>query len=328
MADYIKMIYSVFEQIEQDPTGQTMRLKHVTYADKQMVAFFLVMMYRRITAFKAQWRWLCAHPVEREALGLTRIPDRSTLSRRYKRLYPVLQALVVYVGQTLSDLDERLEGKTVYEDKSLFKASGPVWHERDRQMNRVPERLRHLDRDATWSKSSYHGWVYGYGLHLTCNQYGFPKAVQVETASVSEQTVLAAKTPLLLDTLQPEQVVADNGYVAVKRIREWAKQGVLLLTPALKWKNGRFAAAYQRLIRQPPFAALLKNRRTAIKPFFDLCAQTLNLRNNHKQLPLQRLASVRTYLALAIFALQIAMLVNSLFALPLRAISPIRCAFS
>ena len=76
----------------------------------------------------------------------------------------------------------------------MFKAQGPVWHQSDRRQGRVPESLRHLDMDASWRKSGYHGWVYGYGLHLTCNLAGFSKLVQVETGSVAEATVLEAKT--------------------------------------------------------------------------------------------------------------------------------------
>lgn len=208
------------------------------------------MVYRRITGFKTQWAWLKAHPVEREGLGFSQVPDRSTLSRRYKRLYPVVQALVVFVGLDMVTLDERLSGRTVYADKSLFKACGPVWHERDRAVNHVPDKLRHLDCEASWSKSGYHGWVYGYGLHLPCNRLGFPKAVQVETGAVSEQAVLTAKTGLLLDTLQPDILVADNGYVQACRIRHFAKLGLMLITPATKWPNGRFARAYHRLIHQ------------------------------------------------------------------------------
>jgi hypothetical protein len=34
-------------------------------------------------------------------------------------------------------------------------------------------------------------------------------------------------------------------------IRNWAKQGVILLTPAVKWVNGRFAQAYHRIIKKP-----------------------------------------------------------------------------
>lgn len=74
---------------------------------------------------------------------------------------------------------------------------------------RIPEKLRNLDTDAIWGHSAYHGWVYGYNLHLTCNRAGFPKLIQTETASVDESQVLAQKTPLLF-SLQPEAVVGDN----------------------------------------------------------------------------------------------------------------------
>jgi hypothetical protein len=57
--------------------------------------------------------------------------------------------------------------------------------------------LRNLDRDATWSKSGYHGWVYGYSLHLSCNRAGFPKLAQVETASVDESAVFEQKKEAL-----------------------------------------------------------------------------------------------------------------------------------
>ena len=70
-------------------------------------------------------------------------------------------------------------------------------HPQYRKANRVPERLRRLDTDASWSKSAYHGWVYGYGVHLTCSLAGFPKLVQVETGSVSESQVIDEKEAIL-----------------------------------------------------------------------------------------------------------------------------------
>lgn len=103
------------------------------------------------------------------------------------------------------------------EDKSLFKARGPVWHQSDRQENRVPEQLRKLERDATWGKSGYQGWVYGYGLHMTCNEAAFPALVQVETAAVSESEVLAHKEKTILTQLQPETLAADNSYTQATR---------------------------------------------------------------------------------------------------------------
>ena len=255
------------------------------------------------------------------------MPDRSTLSRRYKRLYGVLQAFIAFTGQYAEAVDEAFDSQHLYEDKSLFKAQGPVWHESDRLTGRIPDKLRHLDRQATWSKSAYHGWVYGYGLHLTCNRLGFPKLAQVETAAVSEKQVVQAKAEQLLNSLALETLTADNAYAQVKRIRDWAKSGVLLLSPALKWHSGKYAHAYHALLRLPHYAALLRRRRTAIEPFFDLCSYTLGTFNNHKQLPLQLLPNVRTCLALAVFSLQIAMLANSIWYLPLRTISIIRAAF-
>src|SRR5213593_2598730 len=160
-----------------------------------------------------------------------------------------------------------------YNQKSLFKAQGPVWHQSDRQAGRIPEGLRHLDTDATWSKSSYHGWVHGYGLHFTCNQAGFPMLTQVETASVSESEALDQQATQIVQDLAPDSMTADNSYANATRIRQWAAQGVVLLTPAVKWVKGRYAAAYHRFIQQPENAALLAMRRTAIEPMFDLIAK-------------------------------------------------------
>jgi hypothetical protein len=256
------------------------------------------------------------------------VPDRTTLSRRYKALYPRLQAFVLFVGQDAETLDERFESHDLYEDKSLFKAQGPVWHQSDRQIGRIPEKLRHLDTDASWSKSAYHGWVYGYGMHLTNNGAGFPKLVQVETAAYSEAQAVQHKESMILQVLHPDTFSGDNGYTAARRIRQWAAQGVVLLTPAIKWVNGRYAQAYHTFIQRPDNALLLRARRTAIEPVFDLIAKLIRADDNHKQLPIQRLVNVRTCLALATLSLQIAMILNSIWALPLRSISYFQGAFT
>jgi len=256
------------------------------------------------------------------------VPDRTTLARRYKALYPILQAFVLFVGQDAEMLDEPFEGHDRYEDKSLFKVKGPGWHQSDRQAGRIPEKLRHLDTDASWSKSAYHGWVYGYGVHLTCNRVGLPKLVQVETAAYSEAQAVQDKEPLILPVLHPDTLSGDNGYTAARRIRQWAARGVALLTPAAKWVKGRYAQAYHRFLQQPHNAALLRARRTAVEPVFDLIAKLIGADDNHKQLPVQRLENGRACLALATLSLQIAMIVNSIGALPLRSISYFQGAFT
>lgn len=326
MDDYVNLLCILFERFVQEQPAQENVM--FTYSNQMMIVLFMVFQHRRICKFKAQRRWLEEHPELGKRLGWTRIPHRVTLSRRYKELYPVLQAFVQFIGQYVSGVDARFRQRHLVSDKSLFKALGPVWHEADRQAQRIPPKLRHLDTDATWCKSGYHGWVYGYGLHLTCNAAAFPALVQVETAAVAEATVIEQQEPTLLQTLKPETLAADNSYAKACRIRRWAKQGVVLLSPASKWRKGRFAQAYQRYRQQPANARRLRQRRTTIEPLFDLLAKGLGTTARQKQLPVQFLPNVRTCLALTTLSMQLAMLANSIWGLPLRNISTIATAFA
>ena len=166
--------------------------------------------------------------------------------------------------------------KHLNEDQSLFKAEGSVWHQSDRLQGRIPEKLRHLDTHATWKKNAYHGWVYGYGLHLTTTQAGFPVLMEVETAAFSEKEAIERKEGHIFNRLKPDTLCGDDAYTKAMRIRRWAKQGVILVTPALRWRKGKYAQAYRQFIKtQADIVSILKKRKTAIEPIFDLIAQLL-----------------------------------------------------
>jgi hypothetical protein len=302
--------------------------KLYTYSHPMLIVFFVLMQSRRIFRFKAQRRWLEEHPDMVKQLGWSTIPHRITLARRYRELYTILQAFIQFIGADAQNLDRRLRQHHLVEDKSLFKAQGPVWHQSDREAQRIPAKLRNVDTEASWSKSGYHGWVYGYGLHLTCNHHAFPALVQVETASVAETTVMVQKAAIVLDSLRPTTLSADNSYAQASRIRQWAQQGVVVLTPAAKWTTGRYAQAYHAYLKQSANVLRLRKRRTTIEPLFDLVAKVLGTTAKQKQLPIQHLADVRTCLALATFSVQIAMIVNSIWGLPLRNISTLSAALT
>ncbi|RMF65996.1 MAG: hypothetical protein D6740_13525 [Alphaproteobacteria bacterium] len=328
LTDYVSLIITLFELFKQNRSEHEAKLGcPFTYTEEMFIIFFMLMQFRQIHTFKAQWRWLTKHPDILEMLGWTTVPHRTTISRRYKALYDVVQEFVLFIGQYAPDLDEQFSQAHLVEDKSLFKALGPVWHQSDRKEGRIPKKLRKLDTDATWSKSGYHGWVYGYAVHITCNEEAFPAIVQVETASVSESEVLQEKEAIILERLQPETLAADNAYTQAMRIRRWAKRGVALLTPALKWTQGRFAQAYHRFIKLPDVAVHLKKRRTSIEPLFDLIAKVVGTTAKQKQLPVQGIENVCSCLALATLSVQIAMLANSIWGLPPRNISEMASAF-
>jgi len=160
------------------------------------------------------------------------------------------------------------------------------------------------------------------------NRVGFPKLMQVETASGSETIVIDQQTERLLNALRPATVTTNNSYTQALRIRQWAKRGVVLFTPALKWTKGCDAEAYHRYIGWPEHVELLRSRRTAMEPLFDLVAKALGTTGHQKPLPMQRLDNVRTCLALATLTVQVAMIANSIWGLPLRIISTIATAFT
>lgn len=257
------------------------------------------------------------------------VPDRSTLSRRYKALYAIIHAFSAFLGQDSEPLGEEMRTKHLNEDQSLFKAQGSVWHQSDRKRDRLPEKLRNLDQDATWKKSAYHGWVYGYGVHLTTTQAGFPVLVEVETASFSKKEAIERKEAVILTQIRPDTLCGDDAYTKAMRIRRWAKQEVILVAPALCWGKGKYAQAYRQFIKtQADIMQILKKRRTAIEPVFDLLAQILGTTTNQKQLFRQGLDNVRTHLGLSVLSLQIAMIANLIWGLPFRTISHIKGAFA
>ena len=185
--NYIQFLSQLLDEFEQTqasaPKGPGRPFVH---KNRVLIGFFALMVIKGCTAFRAMRRYLELKPEEAEKLGISSPPSRWTLSMRFKALYEVIQQFVEFIGQWAAPLGEAFEVEAVYEDKSLFKAKGPIRHKKDIAANTIPNRLRNVDLDATWSNSAYRGWVFGYGAHVTVTGEGFPLLVSADTASVSE----------------------------------------------------------------------------------------------------------------------------------------------
>lgn len=316
--DYINFLFQRLQDFEVETeshqTNPPGRPK--AYSDASLIVFFVIMTLKGIHQFRAQHRWLMAHPLWLIRLRLTQKPSRVTLLRRYKTLSPKITQFITFVSDWATPLGDAFSQEVVYQDKSLFKAKGPVWHSKDRAAERIPAGLRNLDTDATWSKSGYHGWVYGYGLHITTTAHGFPIITIADTAKVSEKAILDQTTaPLIQRNIG--YLVADDGYTDLTRTQQLAKQGLLLITPA-RGVTGDKGCRYVQYLSQPELQAYQNQRKVAIEPVFNLLKMLLATDNNHKQLPVSGKANVVTFLALGVVSLQMAMLMNSICGLPLR----------
>jgi hypothetical protein len=56
------------------------------------------------------------------------------------------------------------DGRAAALDSTILRARGGVWHQKHREAGIVPHTS--IDTDAHWTKSGWHGWVYGWKLHL------------------------------------------------------------------------------------------------------------------------------------------------------------------
>ncbi len=326
MREYITFLFLMLDEFLATEEKTSKRGRPETYSDASLIVFYTVMTLKGITAMRAQHDYLFHHPLWLERCRLPACPSHVTLGRRYKALTHRLQAFTEYVATSSFAREAGFLQEIVYEDKSLFKAAGPVWHQKDRIKNHLPEGLRGVDKTATWSKSGYHGWVYGYGLHLTCIRNGFPVMFQLLPANVNERKVLDTKKERLIEK-GVRCIVADNGYVDKKRASAFAETEVLLLTPKTTFAEANALLGADPLYTATQVETLQTARKVAIEPVFDLLSKLLSITGAHKPLPIRGLAYVSTFLGIGILVLQLAMLMNHRCGLPTRNIKHIKTVF-
>lgn len=332
--DYIAVLNHLIGAFEKQRPQLTRRGRPLHYSQLLLLRFFLLMHFKHITCFKAQHRWLSLRPAQAREMGFCAVPHRTTLMRRYRQLHQWLTPLLSFVAhwakacppQTNSQTTRALSSYPIFEDKSLFKARGPVWHQKHRQTGHIPKGLKHLDTAADWGKSRYHGWVYGYALHLSVDTHGFPLLASVQKASVSEATVLAEKAQALWQ-LSPTELVGDDAYTNLKRTKYWAQHGVACVAPGLRLGDKAQSRAYKRWLQTPDNQALLQAR-SRIEPLFDLLSKIGGISGQQKPLPVQGLDKVRTFLLTCVLLMQLAMILNRIWGLPNRNISHMRAVWT
>lgn len=95
-------------------------------------------------------------------------PSRRTWGRRLKALPAMLPAQIGCLGRYLVSLLNPWQacGRAVAIDSTILRARGGQWHQKHREQGIVPHSS--IDQEAQWTKSGWHGWVYGWKLHLVC----------------------------------------------------------------------------------------------------------------------------------------------------------------
>jgi hypothetical protein len=151
----------------------------------------------------------------RAALTLNgRYPTRRTWERRLKGLPTTLPAQIGCFGRYLVALLQPWAqgGRAVAIDSTVLRARGGVWHKKDREKGEVPHTS--IDTEAHWTKSGWHGWVYGWKLHVSTAVAAvwIPLAAELTAANTADNEV----APALIQHLPPEAcfVLGDLHYNA------------------------------------------------------------------------------------------------------------------
>jgi transposase len=137
------------------------------------------------------------------------LPSRRTWERRLQRLAGVLPLIIAALGMWLL---RRLDpwprgGRAVAIDSTCLRARGGVWHKKHRDAGEVPHSS--IDTEAGWTKSGWHGWVYGWKLHVVVtvsDSVWLPLAADLTPANVADNE---HAVPLLAGL--PEEVTAVLG---------------------------------------------------------------------------------------------------------------------
>ena len=182
-----------------------------------MVKAMVVMIMRRLDTAWALLAFLQQpDPVVQQLRPLLmehgQFPTRRTWERRLAALPPTLPGLIGRLGRHLVTLLNpwAQQGHGAACDSTMVRAHGGVWHKKEREAGIVPHSS--IDTAAHWSKSGWHGWWYGWKLHLAVSvgSLWIALAAEFTVANVADSEV----APLLFTQLPAEvrYVLGDQHY--------------------------------------------------------------------------------------------------------------------
>jgi hypothetical protein len=141
------------------------------YSDRLFLKALVIMIVRHLHKVNELLSVLRQETAEMQALRVRltekgRYPSRRTWERRLKAMPDTLPAQIGCLGRYLVAVIQpwATRGRAAAIDSTVLQANGGVWHKKDRDQGIVPHTS--IDTEAHWTQSGWHGWVYGWKLHL------------------------------------------------------------------------------------------------------------------------------------------------------------------
>lgn len=225
-------------------------------------------------------------------------PSRRTWERRLKAIPDTLPAQIGCLGRYLVALIQPWAtcGRAAAIDSTLLRAKGGVWHKKDREKGVVPHTS--IDTEAHWTKSGWHGWVYGWKLHLVSvvAAVWIPLAAELTAANTAD----SEPAPVLLRELPLDTrfVLGDIHYNAPIVRQACERNGRILITTQYGSYPHTDPGVEVRRIFHKLRSLAMENFNEHFKAIFD----------GHGQVPTKGLVNTRRFGLGAIFTYQVALL--------------------
>lgn len=238
MLPEVSLLVRLVKLIDKAPTSpppsRRPRGKPRFYSDNLMLKALIIMIIRRLYTASALLAFLDQDdPTVKELRPLLfekgQFPSRRTWERRLQSLPESLPGLIGYFGRHLVVLLQpwKWQGHAAAMDSTALRTSGGVWHKKDRENGEIPHSS--IDTEAGWSKSGYHGWWFGWKLHLAVavGWVWIPLAAELTTANVSDEEI----APNLIEQWPAEvrYALGDTHYNAPEIRRQCHDRGIELV---------------------------------------------------------------------------------------------------
>jgi hypothetical protein len=178
-----------------------------TYSDRLIVKALVIMIIRRLSTAYALVAFLDQEaPLPQQLRPLLceqgRFPSRRTWKRRLAVLPQRLPGLLGCIGRHVVILLQpwARHGRAVACASTPLAPGGGGWHKKQQEQGIIPHSS--IETEAGWSKSGWHGWWYGWKLHLavTVGALWRPLAAELPVAKRGD----TEEAPLLLEQLPAE----------------------------------------------------------------------------------------------------------------------------
>jgi len=206
-----------------------------TFSELSFLLLAVVSVVTKTFSDSALYRLLKSDKQLRAACEFIRVPHRSSILRRLKQLVPSAEEQISHFGARLRA--EFQSGEQFSEvsaiDGRMYQSVGRLWHKKHRQQNLIPEGLRNVDTESSWSKSASRGWIQGYRLVLQTLVFPEPVPLFAVWRENSRNEAEVMLPEIESERLQiTEVMLGDTRFGDLQLPEKYAKKGGYLLTPA------------------------------------------------------------------------------------------------